>query len=409
MVRPVLLAIFVSALLWVHQGLAQDESIGLTPEQADAQLNAAYQACLKHFTGDYKEQLRVAQRAWIAFSNEQEAASELAGKNHDLAQEIMDAEALKEVRARTIQLRAFFALPNQDLEACRKALDEADADLTVAYKQSLDSLSAEEQNKLQQAERAWIEFRDKNARAHVGDPSGRAPVWASTVVTRRRAQGLREFYGRTVAGEAGSPAAPSPTPEPAATPADPAVLAKAIADLHGQVSGVYQKAVAQSELFKTYKAFAEVKPVPPELATEIGAAADAARDFRRQVGYEIALRDCATDTAIVDALVAFESATRDIAAGNAPRASDSLQSFRKEHAASPDDAHKPLWSWLDSIMTLCAEMEADAKVHLERAESLASAAKTGDAVREYQEAYRIYPDPAVAEKIKKLRDESLGL
>jgi tetratricopeptide (TPR) repeat protein len=55
------------------------------------------------------------------------------------------------------------------------------------------------------------------------------------------------------------------------------------------------------------------------------------------------------------------------------------------------------------------EAEKESKTHLERAQSLSASGKTGDAIQELQEAYRIFPDPKVAETIRKLREDSLGL
>jgi hypothetical protein len=54
-------------------------------------------------------------------------------------------------------------------------------------------------------------------------------------------------------------------------------------------------------------------------------------------------------------------------------------------------------------------LEKEAEVRSQRAQAFASAGKTGEAIREYQEAYRIFPNPATAEKIRQLQSNSLGL
>ena len=403
------LAIFGLALLWLPRMLAQGESSGGTAERADAEINAAYQACLKHFTGDYKKQLRVAQRAWIAFSNEQEAASELTGKNHDLAQDVMDEEALKEVRARTNQLRAFFILPNQDLEACRKTLDEADADLTVAYKRSLDSLSAEEQNKLQQAERAWIEFRDQNARAHVGDPSDRAPVWASTVVTRRRTEQLQTFYGKLPSlALANPPTTPSPLATP--IPLDPEVRVRIAADFRAEIAQLLAKSAGESWLKNHPSSLKGITVLRPALAEVVQKVADDAGEFRRTVGYdEKTLTEFKDDTAVVDSLKTYAAAADQLHTGNAIHASETLDSFHQEYAEAPGTQSKALWEAVDSIRSLLDRLHEESKAYIAKASALSDAGKTGSAVQEYQNAYQVFPDPAVAEQIKKLREESLGL
>jgi hypothetical protein len=58
---------------------------------------------------------------------------------------------------------------------------------------------------------------------------------------------------------------------------------------------------------------------------------------------------------------------------------------------------------------LCSRLEKEAEIHSERAQAFASAGRIGDAIREYQEAYRIFPNPATAEKIRQLQSNSLGL
>ena len=51
----------------------------------------------------------------------------------------------------------------------------------------------------------------------------------------------------------------------------------------------------------------------------------------------------------------------------------------------------------------------EAEAHSQRAAAFAAVGKTGDAIREYQEAYRTFPNPATAEKIRELQRNSLGL
>ena len=44
----------------------------------------------------------------------------------------------------------------------------------------------------------------------------------------------------------------------------------------------------------------------------------------------------------------------------------------------------------------------EAETHLQQAQSLDSAGKTSEALREYQEIYRTYPNPITAAKIRQL-------
>lgn len=401
--RPVRIVACLSVALFLHQGLAQDGAA----ERDDAEINAAYQGCLRHFTGEYKKQLRVAQRAWIAFSNEQEAADELTGKNRGLAQDVMDEEALKEVRARTNQLRAFFILPHQDLDACRKALEEADADLTDAYRQSLASLSPEEQNKLREAERAWIEYRDQNSRAHAGDPSQRAPVWASTIVTRRRADQLRSFYGNLSAS-----AEQSATPNLSATPTplDPTTRGKLVADFRTKAAQLATKLAGQAWVRTPPDAFEKVVRLPPNLADVVANTASDARWFREKFGYdERIVAELKDDMATVDASSAYAEAASQLQSGNAVKASEALDSFHQNYPAAPGLVAMPLWQAVDKTRLLFERLHDDANSHITKASASADAGKVGTALQEYQKANQIFPDPAIAERIKTLREQSLGL
>ena len=54
------------------------------------------------------------------------------------------------------------------------------------------------------------------------------------------------------------------------------------------------------------------------------------------------------------------------------------------------------------------KLHEDANAHITKAAALADAGKTGNAIEEYQEAFELFPDPAIADRIKALREQSLG-
>lgn len=166
---------------------------------ADVELNAAYQGCLQAFPAQSRETLRIAQRAWLVFKEKDSAAAAYIGRRAGVTRDDLDREALKEVAARTNQLKAFFILPNQDLQSCRQEWREAERELTIAYQTAMAGLLLEEQIKLRDAERAWIDYNERNSAAHFGDPSGCGSVWAQVVAVRRRTGQLRDFYANAVA------------------------------------------------------------------------------------------------------------------------------------------------------------------------------------------------------------------
>ena len=211
--------VFYFAWLPVLRG--QDD-LDKASKQADAELTAAYKLCLAKFPPYLKEQLRIAERAWIVFSDKDEAAAAFAGKRRGLSDDDLGRESLNEVNARTQELRSFFLLPNEDLPWCQQEWQQADAQLTEVYQTLTRSFAPDEQEKLREAERAWIDYRDKDSRSHIGDPSERAPVWAAVPVTKQRVEELRGFYGK-LANLPLVSSAPPPTPTPSASPLDPIV------------------------------------------------------------------------------------------------------------------------------------------------------------------------------------------
>ena len=101
--------------------------------------------------------------------------------------------------------------------------------------------------------------------------------------------------------------------------------------------------------------------------------------------------------------------TRNIAGNDASAANSGLTDFLKDNPEPMVDTQRPVWRYLTSMQLLCSRLEKEAEIHLERARAFASAGRTGDAIREYQEAYRTFPNPATAEKIRQLQRNGLGL
>ncbi len=201
-------------------------------------------------------------------------------------------------------------------------------------------------------------------------------------------------------------AAPTPTP----TPLDPAVRAKLVADFNAEVTQLLAKAAAEPWLKNHPSSLDKVAALPPALAAAVRKADDDESDFRRKVGDDMKsltyLRDAA---AVVDSLKAYAEAADQLHSGNAVRAGETLDSFHQEYPAAPGSESKALWESVMAVRSMLDRLHAESKPHIEKASSLADAGKTGSAVQEYQRALHIFPDPAIAEQIKKLREESLGL
>ena len=124
-----------------------------------------------------------------------------------------------------------------------------------------------------------------------------------------------------------------------------------------------------------------------------------------QVGQEVAAYECLAEIEAVEALVLVDQITRDIAAKDTPTARKELSAFLKRYHEPTADNQKQLSRYLNSALSLCNRLKDEAATHLQQAQSFGSAGKAGEALREYQEIYRIYPNPITAEKIRQLEGE----
>ncbi len=208
------------------------------------------------------------------------------------------------------------------------------------------------------------------------------------------------------------PSTPLPTPSllsssPAA--AETAVKNRMITDFKEQTQSVLSRVGEATGNFHEIDRLDLVQQLPLPVSESVSSLVDRARDFRAKLGYETALSECRTETATVDALSAIDQITRNIAGKDASAANSRLTDFLKSNPEPMVDNQKPLWRYLTSIRLLCNRLEKEAEIHLQRAQASVSAGRIGEAIREYQEAYRAFPNPATAEKTRQLQRNSLGL
>ena len=207
-----------------------------------------------------------------------------------------------------------------------------------------------------------------------------------------------------------TPAPATPAPAPSTPPAvEPEVKSRMITDFKEQTQAVLSRVGDATGNFREIDRLNSVQQLPPQVSESVASLVDRARDFRAKVGYETALSECRSETETVDALSAVDQGTRNIAGNDASAANSGLTDFLKDNPEPMVDTQRPLWRYLTSMRLLCSRLEKEAEIHLERAGAFASAGRTGDAIREYQEAYRTFPNPATAEKIRQLRRNGLGL
>jgi hypothetical protein len=178
-----------------------------------------------------------------------------------------------------------------------------------------------------------------------------------------------------------------------------------IAEFKKQTESVLAQVSDATGNFREIDRLDAVLKLPAPVSANVASLANRARDFRSKLGYEIAFHECRVETETVDALTVVDQITRHLAVENAPAARMTLLSFLKRYPEPPSDSQKQLWHYFTSALSLCNRLKNEAAAHLQRAQSLGSTGKKSEALREYQEIYRIYPNPVTAEKIRQLEGQ----
>lgn len=184
---------------------------------------------------------------------------------------------------------------------------------------------------------------------------------------------------------------------------DPNLKRQMIADLKRQTDFVLGQVRDATGNFRQIDRLDQVKSLPPTVSSHVTLLANQALEFRTRLGYEVTYYECLTEIQAVDALVAVDEVTRNLADKDAPSARRTLSTFTKRYSEPAADAQKPLWRYLVSMFSLCDRLKNEAEGHLPRALSLETAGKKSEALQELREIYRIYPNPVTAEKIKQLQ------
>lgn len=159
-----------------------------------------------------------------------------------------------------------------------------------------------------------------------------------------------------------------------------------------------------TEKFREVDRIDSLSELPSSISTGVETLTEQARDIRFKFGYEVAMYECGAETATVDALGTVVAATRDLTQKNAPVGRVKLMNFFKRYPASPTDKQKPLWRYTASMLMTCNKVKKQAEDHLQRAKAFEASGNKADALGEYKEIYRLYPNAVTADKIKLLEE-----
>ncbi len=179
-----------------------------------------------------------------------------------------------------------------------------------------------------------------------------------------------------------------------------------ISDFKKQTESVLAQVRDATGRFHEINRIDAVSALPEPVAANVRSLANQASELRSKFGYEVEFYECGVETATVGGLVAVDQATLNFTQRNAPEARLRLVNFFKRYPAPTRDNQKPLWRYLASILISCNKARTDAENHLQRAKSLETGLRKAEALREYQEIYRIYPNPITADKIKLLEERA---
>ena len=187
---------------------------------------------------------------------------------------------------------------------------------------------------------------------------------------------------------------------------DPAAKRRLITQFKQQIDFVLGQVRDATNNFKEVDRLDQARGLPAAVSSHVTLLANSARDFRARLGYEVTFYECLSEIQAVDSLVVLDESTRDLAAKDAVAARKSLTLFRSRYSEPTAEAQKPLWHYLVSLNSLLDRLKDEAEVHLKIARPLESEGKKADALREYREINRLYPNKVTTERIRLLESQT---
>jgi uncharacterized protein YecT (DUF1311 family) len=152
--------------------------------QTDQELNQTYQQVMQMLPVPAREQLRKSERAWLTFTQLNNAAFQATASRLGLSPAEVERIEVDHVRLRVRELREMLGGGDSGAAALARSQSE-DGRLNIVYQRCISALTAAEVMKLRQAQRAWISFRDASR------PLGADVCWR---ITSDRIDQLNNFY-----------------------------------------------------------------------------------------------------------------------------------------------------------------------------------------------------------------------
>jgi tetratricopeptide (TPR) repeat protein len=265
---------------------------------------------------------------------------------------------------------------------------------------------------LQSSQRAWIAYRDADISALAA--AGNDQKWRNLAIidlTVMRTEQLASIVQSLSQ-------APPPIP-PAQELPSPAVQndspypedVKALADFQNDARAVLNAFLAKKDdsFFKKADALKNAPQLQAEISnqiTNLNARYSALLD--RHYADKL-LEPASNESAVVELLVSWSKFTQALKAGHMVDAELAIQ---KGFSLTPKNIaadYFPFWQAVGNWHALFVTEEPKYQEHMQKGTWFAALGKTSSAIKEYQAAYDLIPNPAIPDMMKKCREESLGL
>ncbi len=135
---------------------------GVDYQRADQKLNQVYNQVRDQFSANRRQQLIIAQRAWISFRDADCKFAISAVEGGTMAPLIFNNCLQDLTKKRTSELNSY--LQNEMPQPTGKNFKTVDRKLNQVYQNTMGTLPASRQSQLKIAQRAWIVFRDANSK-----------------------------------------------------------------------------------------------------------------------------------------------------------------------------------------------------------------------------------------------------
>lgn len=135
---------------------------GVDYQRADKQLNQVYNQVRDQLSANRRQQLIVAQRAWISFRDADCKFARSAVEGGTMAPLIANTCLEDLTKKRTSELNSY--QQNEMSQPTSRNYQTVDRKLNQVYQNTIGTLPASRQSQLKIAQRAWIVFRDANSK-----------------------------------------------------------------------------------------------------------------------------------------------------------------------------------------------------------------------------------------------------